>query len=294
MLRTRFLLSMMVAFNLFCQVALDTAHAAPQSWLDGLPSNAAGIDVLDQVGDFIPAELSFRDDTGRMVRLSDYLKRDKAIVLTLNYSDCPGLCMAQLDNLVETLRKLDCRGMGDSFELISLSIDPREEYQKAARTKAKYVGLLGDEKGDKAWHFLVGKQPEITDLAKAVGFYYTYDKVNDRFNHPAVTYFISADGRICRYFLDLGIEPEQFQLALADAAEGRLSRSLAETFVQFCFTYDPDANRYSASARKILALGGGAFTVLLLGFLAPFWFSSRRGEVLQRRDTAGPEDAAAS
>lgn len=252
------------------------ALAAPQVAVDGLPQMAAGIEVKDQVGDFLPLELTFKDDAGRTVRLSDYFRRGKVVILTLNYSDCPGLCMAQLENLVETLRKLDARGLGENFEMVSVSIDPREDSSKAARTKAKYTGLLRETQAESAWHFLVGKQPEITSLAKSVGFYYTYDQTNNRFNHPAVTYFISSEGRICRYFLDLGIEPEQFQLAVAEAAEGKLTRSLAEAFVQFCYYYDPEANRYSADARRIMALGGGAFALLLLGCMAPFWFSRRK------------------
>jgi len=265
---------------LIWQVACGCAHSSPQPSVDDLPLTVAGIEVKDQVGEFVPLELNFRDEAGRSVRLQDYFKKGKVVVLTLNYSDCPGLCMAQLENLVETLRKMDGRGLGESFELISLSIDPREDSDKAARTKAKYTGLLRETKAEAAWHFLVGKQSEITSLAKSVGFYYTYDKVNDRFNHPAATYFISSEGRICRYFLDLGIEPDQFQLAVAEASEGKLTRSLAEAFVQFCYYYDPEANRYSADARRIMALGGGAFTILLLGFMAPFWFSSRRKTAL--------------
>lgn len=266
---------------LVLQAACGVAQSAPPSdFSEELPKSVAGIDVLNQVGDFVPLELEFRDDTGRVVRLKDYFQKNKIVVLTLNYSDCPGLCMAQLENLVGTLRQLECKGLGENYEMLSVSIDPREDTQKASRTKNKYLGLLGNDQASSAWHFLVGNQPEITALAKSVGFNYTYDKANDRFNHPAVTYFISPNGRICRYFLDLGIEPNQFRLAVAEAAEGKLARSLAETFVQLCYYYDPDANRYSASAKRILAIAGGTFAIMLLGCLAPFWFSSRSKAVV--------------
>jgi hypothetical protein len=48
--------------------------------------------------------------------------------------------------------------------------------------------------------------------------------------------------------LSLGAEPEQFKLAIAEAAEGKLTRSLADIFIQMCYMYDPEANRYTASA----------------------------------------------
>lgn len=258
------------------QAICSTAPVRAQSFFDQLPSSAAGIEVVDRVGEVVPDDLTFRDENGRAVKLGQYFQSGKPVVLTLNYSDCPGLCIAQLENLVETLRQGNSKGIGQDFQLITVSIDPREDSHKAARTKAKYVGLLKGTGAENGWHFLVGQQTEITKLAKAVGYYYTYDKVNDRFNHPAVTYFVSSDRKICRYFVDLGIEPDQFRLAVSEAAEGKLTKSLAEVFVQFCYYYDPAVNRYSASAQRLMALGGLVFAVMMVGCLAPFWFSSKR------------------
>jgi protein SCO1/2 len=245
--------------------------------LTDTPANAQSIDVEDRVGEFIPLDLIFKDERGNDIGLGRFFKQGKPVVLTLNYSDCPGLCIAQLDMLVSTLRDLNGAGIGEDFDILTVSIDPTESPEKASRTKAKYLGLLNGTKAESGWHFLTGKQTEIRKLADAVGFRYSYDKVNKRYNHAAATYFISSDGRICRYFLSLGTEPEQFKFAIAEAAEGKLTRSLADAIIQMCFLYDPDANRYSADARRIMAFGGAAFTMLLLGFTAPFWFS-RRGK----------------
>lgn len=242
---------------------------------DELPQMARGIDVEDKVGQFVPLELVFADENGNPVGLRKYFKQGKPIILTLNYSDCPGLCIAQLDNLVQTLRAIDGAGLGKQYEIVTVSIDPTESPDKAARTKAKYVGMLRGTSAEENWHFLTGKQAQITKLADSVGFRYTYDKVNKRYNHPAATYFISSDGRICRYLLSLGVEPDQLKLAVAEAGEGKLTYSLSDAFVQLCYMYDPDSNRYSASAKRLLAFAGAAFVLLMTGFTAPFWFSRR-------------------
>lgn len=258
-----------------------------QNSVAGAASSAGSVDpvlvglgqavrVEDRVGEFIPGELSFLDDAGRTVKLSSFLGTGRAVVMTLNYSDCPGLCIAQLENLVETLRGTNAAGIGENYQIVTVSIDPREDSEKAARTKSKYLGLLRETSAEKHWHFLVGKQPEITALAKSVGYYYTYDKENDRFNHPAVLYFIGGNGRLCRYLVDLGVEPKQFQLAVAEANEGKLTKSLAEAFVQFCYTYDASRNRYSADAKRIMTIGFSTFAVLAVGFLAPFWFGKNK------------------
>lgn len=249
-------------------------HACAQL-LTELPLAAQSIDVEDRVGEFVPLDLIFKDERGNAVGLGRYFKQGKPIVMTLNYSDCPGLCVAQLDMLVETLREINGGGIGDDFEILTVSIDPSETPEKAGRTKAKYTGLLRDTQAEKGWHFLTGKQSEIAKLADSVGFRYSYDRANQRYNHAAVTYFLSDDGRICRYFLSLGSEPSQFKLAVAEAAEGKLTTSLADAIIQMCYLYDPNTNRYTASARRMMAFGGAAFTMLLLGLTAPFWFSKR-------------------
>jgi protein SCO1 len=258
-----------------CLLVLQALASAARASSGELTPNLADVRVEDRVGEFVPLGLTFKDETGQTVPLEKYFKPGKTVLMTLNYSDCPGLCIAQLENLVETLRQIDGKGLGDNFEIVTVSIDPNEDSEKAKRTKAKYSDLLGDSRAESSWHFLVGKQSEITELAKSVGYFYTYDRVNNRFNHPAVLYFLSSEGRICRFLVDLGVEPAQLKLAVAEAGEGKLTRSLKEAFIQLCYFYDPEANRYSASAKRILAIAGGAFVILMVGCLAPFWFAKR-------------------
>lgn len=261
---------------------------------DELPANAVGIKVDNRVGEFLPLDLIFTDERGNGVGLGKFFNKGKPIVLTLNYSDCPGLCIAQLDNLVGNLKEPQGDGVGDKYEIITVSIDPLEDYVKAARTKEKYVEMLSGTKAREGWHFLTGKYQDIQKLADSVGFRYFYDKPNKRYNHPAVTYFISSEGRVCRYFLSLGIEPDQFKFAIAEAAEGKLTESIGDAIIQFCYQYDPDANRYSADARRLMALGGALFTVMLFGLTAPFWFSRRGAAKQPLVDCQVPENSTES
>ncbi len=270
------MLSKVFNLALTASICLCTMSSAGAQLITDLPANAVGIDVEDRVGQFLPLSTKFTDKNGKTVALGSFFNKGKPIVLTLNYSDCPGLCIAQLQNLTATLKQLNGAGIGDKFDLISVSIDPSESTEKAKRTKDKYVSMLRGTGADEGWHFLTGEQTEIAKLADTVGFRYTYDKANKRYNHPAATYFVSSEGRICRYLLSLGVEPDQFKLALGDARQGVLAESLTQTIIQFCYFYDPDANRYSASARRVMAFGGLAFVMLLTGATAPFWFSGKR------------------
>jgi protein SCO1 len=273
------IIRLLSTFSVCALCCLSTEFSASSSsavrgqLVTDLPDAARGIGVDDKVGEFIPLNLLFTDERGNEVSLGKFFKKNKPIILTLNYSDCPGLCIAQLDNLVANLREPFGQDLGDRFEIVTVSIDPTEKFTKARDSKAKYVGLLRDTKAESAWHFLTGEQRQITQLANAVGFKYTYDKTNKRYSHAAVTYFLSPDGRICRYFLSLGLEPQQLKLAIAEAGKGQLDESITDSFVQMCYMYDPEANRYSADARSAMALGGGAFLLMLVGLTAPFWFA---------------------
>ena len=271
-------------FALLLGVSLWPCMARAQILMDKVPTAAEGIDVEDRVGEFIPLDLIFSDERGNKMGLGKFFKQGKPIVLTMNYSDCPGLCMAQLNNIVATLRELDGAGIGETFEMISVSIDPTESHTKAAMTKQKYVGLVRSPGAEKGWHFLTGQQPSIASLAKALGFHYSYDKASKRYSHAAVTYFLSADGRICRYFLSLGEEPAQFKMALAEASQGKLNSTLSDSFVQMCYSFDPEANRYTADARRLLSFSAGAFVLVVLGFTAPFWFTHRAAANQPARD----------
>ncbi len=246
-----------------------------QILMKDVPLNARGIDVEDRTGLFVPLDLLFNDERGNKIGFGKFFNQGRPIVLTLNYSDCPGLCIAQLENLVSTLRETNGEGIGSKFEIVTVSIDPTELPMKAARTKEKYVGMLGAGGSQNGWHFLTGDQASISKLANAVGFKYTYDKINKRYNHPAVTYFISSEGRICRYFLSLGTEPAQFRLAVSEAAQGKLGRSISDVIMQLCYQYDPDSNRYTAAAHRIMFFGWGVFALMMFGCIAPYWFTKR-------------------
>jgi protein SCO1/2 len=79
------------------------------------------------------------------------------------------LCTLVLNDLVRALRALPLE-LGRDFEVVTVSIDPRETPQLAATKKASYVETYGRD--GSAWHFLVGDEASIGALARAIGFRY--------------------------------------------------------------------------------------------------------------------------
>ena len=101
---------------------------------DGLPERLDGVSIDEKLSDEIPLDVSFMDERGARVTFGDLLKDGAPIILTLNYSDCPGLCVAQLNGLSTGINEVGSLALGKDFKMVSLSINPREGRDRAAAT----------------------------------------------------------------------------------------------------------------------------------------------------------------
>ena len=239
------------------------------------PDRTEGVSIDEKLGDDFPLDVAFMDDRGASVTIGSLLKEGLPIVFTLNYSDCPGLCVAQLNGLSKGINEVGSLALGQDFKMVSLSIDPREAKERAASTKKRYTEGLANHHKPNGWSFLVGNEANIQKVSKAVGFNYTYDAKNNRYNHAAAAIMISPTGRITRYLYEVGFTPETLKMALVEAGEGKIG-SVLDAFVLRCYHYDANENRYSANAQSILAVTAGLFLTIGLAASLPFWISWRR------------------
>ena len=98
--------------------------------------------------------MSFRDERGEAVTLGQYFGA-KPVILTLNDFNCPNLCPLVLDNLAHTLPGLSLE-LGVQYEVLTISIDPRDTPPLAAQLQHQYLGRANLAKSDPGWHFLTG------------------------------------------------------------------------------------------------------------------------------------------
>lgn len=242
---------------------------------DKIPARLAGVGIDEHLDADLPLDVRFQTETGATVTFGDLLKDKRPMLLTLNYSNCPGLCVAQLNGLTRGINEVSSLRMGRDFKMVSLSIDPTDSIKKAAATKARYADDLEKKHSIDGWHFLTGTEENIQIIAKSVGFNYTYDAKHNQFNHSAAAILISPKGRITRYLYEIGFTGETLKMALVEAGEGKIGSSL-DAFVLWCSHYDANENRYSASARLLLSVCAGGFVTVGLVGLLPFWISSRK------------------
>jgi protein SCO1 len=273
---------LVIAGSLLCLGSLSAR--AQTSWDEDMPAGLIGVGVDEHLDEVIPLDTSFYDEQGRKVSFGRLLEKGKPIILTLNYSNCPGLCIAQLNGLTTGLNDVGSLKLGTDFFMVSLSIDPTDSVKKAASTKARYADDLEDHHAIEGWSFWTGTEKHIQTIARGVGFNYTFDAKNNQFNHPAAAIFLSPKGRITRYLYEVGFVGPTLKMALVEAGEGKIGSSI-DAFVLWCSHYNPHENRYSASAKILLSVFAGIFVTMGLVALLPFWLSGRKAKALQRNAT---------
>ena len=228
------------------------------------------VGVDEKPGAQVPLDLPFTDASGKAVRLGDYL-RDGPVLLTLNYFTCPMLCPLTFRSLAATMAEVKGLSPSKDYRVVTVSIDPAE-IPEIVRAKANESHALvpGLEDADSRWPFLYGDAESIRRVTEAVG--YRYKKVGAEFAHPSAQIVLSPGGKVSRYLYGFEIPPRDFELALLEAADGKIGASSAgNALLMYCFRYDPVGKKYMLYARNIMRAAGAVTLILLGGLLAALW-----------------------
>jgi protein SCO1/2 len=233
-----------------------------------LPPGLRDVGLDQKLDAQVPLSLTFRDDSGREMPLSSYFG-SRPVILTLVYYQCPMLCTQVLNGLVASLRAMSLES-GRDFEVVSVSIDPAETPDLAARKKSQYLRRYA--KSPTGWHFLTGAETQIKQLAQAVGFRYAYDPRTKQYAHASAIMVLTPTGKLSRYFYGVEYAPRDLRLGLVEASENKIGTPVDQILL-YCYHYDPGTGKYSAIVMNIIRLAG-AVTILILGVLL-FWLWRR-------------------
>ncbi len=256
-----------------CALACVAAPAGAQL-LEDTPAELQGVGIEDRPNAAIPLQLTFRDEEDREVALGRYFTPDKPVILNLVYFNCPMLCNVFLDGFTSTLRGLAWTP-GDQFEIVTVSIDPRDDAEGALAKRTRYIEELGRTEAVDGWHFLTGSEEQIAALAEALGFTYRWNEERSEYMHSAGLFIATPDGRLSRTLYGVAFEPQTVRLSLVEASDGKIG-SAVDQMILFCYAYDHTEGRYGPAAMKLMR-AFGAVTVVVLGtLLAIFWKAERR------------------
>jgi protein SCO1 len=250
-------------------IALLASSAFGQMMSKGIMSPPANVrpPKLENVGieqhldGQVPPDLIFRDETGKTVKLGDYFGR-KPIILDLAYYNCTMLCGEVLLGLTGAMKMVSFN-MGEVYDVITVSFDPKDTPELAAAKKKDYVQRYGRPGAQQGWHFLTGQPDAINALTKAVGFQYQYDPRINQYAHATAIMVLTPQGKISRYFYGVDFPPKDLRLGLVEASQNKIGNPV-DAILLYCYHYDPATGKYGAIVNNILQLGAG-LTILILG-----------------------------
>lgn len=254
------------------------------------PSNPDKVTYLQNLGAQVPLDLEFTDHDNKPVKLAD-LTQGKPTVLVMAYYRCPKLCnqvlTAVLDGLKD-MRKADPKFIaGGPFNVVVVSIDPRESPMTIARPKRmeflkEYNGTAEDVPG---WWFLTANHGQGTDvkaadrkihqLATAVGYEYTlrarekdFDynpdsgewvgRIDGRvleelpriydYQHASGIVLLTPEGKVSSYLLGINYSASDLRLGLIQASGGTIGGPFERNvYAPLCYVYDDVKGHYSST-----------------------------------------------
>ena len=298
-LSCRVLSAAALASSLALGLVLAAGDARAQQWKEdtqGIPNETPaelqGVDIVEHLGGALPRDAAFRDTDGKPVKLGDFFDGKRPTLFVFAYHSCPMLCSLVLDAAVRSLNDVQWT-VGDEFDVVSVSIDPKDTPETATKKRAQVVSSYTRSRGDtKGWHFLTGDEANIRKVTDAVGFEYRYDARQKQYAHPAAIYLLTPVGHVARYLYGIEFPPGDVRLGLLEATEGR-SISTTERLLLFCYHYDPQGKKYSLVAMNVMRLGGAA-TVFGMGtFFTIMWARGRRRRKEQSLAAKAPSTAGA-
>ena len=252
-------------------VAVTAACAFGQGMTNGImsppanvrPPGLKNVGIQQNLNQPLPLDLTFTDDLGRTVRFGDYFGK-KPVILSLVYFNCPMLCAEVLSGLEHSLRMMSL-DVGKDFDVITVSFDPKDTPEMAAKKKAEFLKRYKRAGAEQGWHFLVGQQASIDALTKAAGFQYEYDPQTQQFAHATAIMIVTPGGKLAQYYYGVEYPPKDLRLGLVEAGNGKIG-NVVDQLLLYCYHYDPEKGKYSATILRVLRLAGLA-TMLSIGTL---------------------------
>lgn len=257
------------------------------------PKEPAGVAFEQKLGAKVPMDLVFTDHLGHPARLGDLIG-GKPTVLALGYYRCPKLCNQVQTGLLDALndsRKADTNFVaGGPFNVVVVSIDPREPPTMAAAKRESYLQAYDRRAADvPGWWFLTPSHGQGTDvkaadrdihtLAAAVGFQYTlhardktfeYDPErggwfgqldpssplgdlprNYDYQHASGLVLLQPDGTVSSYLLGINYSAAEFRIGVVQASNGQVGTLFERYGSQFCYVYDDVKGHYTFTLRMV-------------------------------------------
>ncbi|MDG1900976.1 MAG: SCO family protein [Bacteroidales bacterium] len=202
--------------------------------------------VYEHLDEYIGDSLVFTDEQFNEINLKQSI--DKPTIISLVYYECPGICSPLLNGFAEAMDRTDIE-LGKDYQAFTISFSPTEQTPLARKKKKTYQKLVAHGDTEGSWKFFTGDSTNINNLLDQVGF--KVKKEGREYIHPGTLIVISPNGKITRYLYGSDhFLPFDLKMAVAEAAEEKSGPTINK-MLKYCFTYDPEGQKYVLNFTKI-------------------------------------------
>jgi protein SCO1/2 len=267
---------------------LQPGETVPEQYVQ-----ARGVDVEEHVGQSLPMELIFTNDQGKQVRLGDYFKASggKPAIMAMVYYKCPVICTVVMQRLAETIGQLDLT-VGKDYNALIFSFDPTETTQDAHQQKIGFISGYPKDvtpEVEAGWQFHTTTGEEAPrQLAEALGF--KFRKLDTgKYSHPVALFIITPDGRVSRYLYGFDYPARDVKLALMEASQGKLVKTVGDRLMNYCFLYDASAGKYTLALHRVMQVAGVATAAAIGTLISGLIISDKIRKARAARAAAAPK-----
>jgi protein SCO1/2 len=164
--------------------------------------------IDEHLGEQLPMDLVFNNEDDQPIALGDAIAGKPTILVPVYYR-CPMLCTKVLNGVLDACREMPTNySIGAQFNVVTVSMDPKEHGALARPKKKAYVDEYGRPGAENGWRFLTGTKESIGTLLETIGFKFEFDKMVKEYDHPTGIVILSPQGKITRYFYGIGYDGE--------------------------------------------------------------------------------------
>tara|TARA_B100001121_G_scaffold309591_2_gene337015 strand:- start:9937 stop:10710 length:774 start_codon:yes stop_codon:yes gene_type:complete len=228
----------------FLLLLLVIISSHTQLYSNETPFEFKNVGIQNKIESSVTQNIYLTDEYDKVINLKDVIN-DKPTIINFVYLNCPLLCHLLLDGLTDVIKKSDYR-IADDYQILTISIDPKESNENLKSYKRKYLNQLNINNG---WLFLKGSEKEIKKITEDFGFNYKYIKRTNDYSHSSAIFFYND--KIINYLEGVTFDKKTFDFSIMTS---KPIKSFKEKVITYCYYFDPDNQTYSFMIFKILRL----------------------------------------
>ena len=192
--------------------------------------------------------------------------RGRPLVVSLVYTSCSAVCPVTTQNLKRAVTRARMALGDDSFTVLTLGFDARND------TPGRLAAFAADQDidGDPLWRVASASPATLGTLLEEVGF--SYSGAAGGFEHVAQTTIIDAGGRVYRqvygddFPLQMLVEPLK-ALVFGVTTRSFTPVGLADRLRFLCTVYDPETGRYRTDYAIYIGIFTGGLSLILMAWV---------------------------